>query len=161
MKAALVLVAAAVVAVSGFAGGYWMAGKPAPAATPATAAGPAPETAKPPAPAGKEDAKEPPPAPAIPVKAVAPAKGGGGYSVELGAFRSLDNAQSFATVLAGRGLPVEIVETVDAAGQTWRRVRAGRFDDVWQAEARRPAFERAAGLGAVVVAVPPVAGDHP
>lgn len=103
-------------------------------------------------------AKEPkaPTTPPVPVVALG-AEGGdkGAYSIELGAFRSLDNAMSFATVLQRRGLPVEIVETMDATGQLWRRVRAGRFADVWQAEARRPAFERIAGLGGVVVAVAP------
>ena len=94
----------------------------------------------------------PPPPPPLPVRPAAPArKETARFSIELGVFRSAENAQVFAAALAERKLPVEIVETVDAAGQTWRRVRAGAFADRWQAEARRPEYERIAGLGGVVV----------
>ncbi|CAO3359761.1 SPOR domain-containing protein [Azospirillum palustre] len=131
----------------------------APAGAPASASANAPANA----PAGTKaadgkdakDAKGAPgetPPPDIPVRpAAATAKGGTVYAVELGAFRSPDNAKAFAGVMQERGLPVSIVETVDAGGRPWLRVRAGSFADLWQAEARRPEYERVAGIGGVVV----------
>ena len=102
--------------------------------------------------APKADAAAPPAPPPLPVRPATPVrKEAARFSIELGVFRSAENAQLFAAALAERKLPVEIVETVDAAGQTWRRVRAGAFPDRWQAEARRPEYERIAGLGGVVV----------
>jgi cell division protein FtsN len=105
-----------------------------------------------------------PPAAAVPVRPaqVVPSKDKEEtrYAIEFGAFRSAENAQLFAAALAERGLPVEIVESLDAAGMTWSRVWAGAFADRWQAEARLGGYERMAGLGGVVVSEPkgPAAG---
>ena len=158
MKKLLVGVLALLLLLAAFAGGYFLAGggMPAAAEDPAPAGASAPATAQ--AAAPQETAKAEPEKtapPPVPVRPVAPAKAGTArFSIELGVFRSAGNAQDFAAVLAGRGLPVEIVESMDAAGGQWFRVRAGAFADRWQAEARRPAFERAAGIGGVVVEEP-------
>lgn len=173
MKKLLLAVLVLLLLVVAFGGGYYLAGGGLPGVTaqaakdgpaPAeAAAGNAPASAPASAPAGTKapdgkdakDAKgapgEPPP-PDIPVRpAAATAKGGTVYAVELGAFRSPDNAKAFARVMQERGLPMSIVETVDAGGRPWLRVRAGSFADLWQAEARRPEYERVAGIGGVVV----------
>lgn len=177
MKKLLLAVLVLLLLVVAFGGGYYLAGGGLPGITaqagkdgsvPAGAAagaadGNAPASAPANAAAGTKaadgkDAKdgkgapgETPP-PDIPVRpAAATAKGGTVYAVELGAFRSPDNAKAFAGVMQERGLPVSIVETVDAGGRPWLRVRAGSFADLWQAEARRPEYERVAGIGGVVV----------
>ncbi|MFC5359366.1 SPOR domain-containing protein [Azospirillum himalayense] len=159
MKKLLVGVLALLLLLVAFAGGYFLAGgsvpggaeDPAPAeakAAPATPAAAAPQDA------AKAEPEKAAPA-AVPVRPVAAVKAATArFSIELGVFRSAGNAQDFAAALAGRGLPVEIVETMDAAGGQWHRVRAGAFADRWQAEARRPSFERTAGIGGVVVEEP-------
>lgn len=162
MKKLLLGVLALLLLLVAFAGGYFLAGgglpgaaeDPAPGgASAAPAASPAApqETAK-----AEPDKAAPAAAPAaVPVRPVAAVKAATArFSIELGVFRSAGNAQDFAAALAGRGLPVEIVETMDAAGGQWHRVRAGAFADRWQAEARRPSFERTAGIGGVVVEEP-------
>ncbi len=159
MKALLAGVAALLLLGAAFAGGYFIAGGP-----PAGEAGPAAETpaqegGKPAPPAGgpvepaKAEAAAPPAVPVRPVISARPDDGR--ISIELGAFRSADNAQLFASALAERGLPVEIVETMDAAGQSWQRVRAGAFSDRWQAEARLREYERISGLAGIIVMEPP------
>lgn len=179
MKKVLIVVVALLLLGLAFGGGYWLAGGGMPGAADATTA-PATEAPLQPATAadGKavEPAKDgkgaepapanapaPPPAPpAVPVRPVAvPAKGDARFAIELGVFRSAENAQQFAAALAERKLPVEIVETVDAAGQTWRRVRAGAFADRWQAEARLVEYERIAGLNGVVVEEPALPASLP
>ncbi|AIB14534.1 hypothetical protein ABAZ39_21765 (plasmid) [Azospirillum argentinense] len=158
MKKLLIGVLALLLLLVAFAGGYFLAGGSMPGGTedPApTEANAAPAT---PAAAPQDAAKVEPEkaAPtAVPVRPVAAVKAATArFSIELGVFRSAGNAQDFAAALAGRGLPVEIVETMDAAGGQWHRVRAGAFADRWQAEARRPSFERTAGIGGVVVEEP-------
>ena len=177
MKKLLLAVLVLLLLVVAFGGGYYLAGGglpgvtaqtakdgPAPAGGAAGAAnGTAPAGAPANAPAGTKavegkdatDAKGAPgenPPPDIPVRpAAAAAKGGTVYAVELGAFRSPDNAKAFAGVMQERGLPMSIVETVDAGGRPWLRVRVGSFADLWQAEARRLEYERVAGIGGVVV----------
>ncbi|MDQ2106332.1 SPOR domain-containing protein [Azospirillum isscasi] len=164
MKKLLIGLAALLLLLVAFAGGYFLAGGGMPgteeeappsaeaSALPAPQAA-APQPAVPPEAAKTEPDKSAPPA--VPVRPVAVAKAGTArFSIELGVFRSADNAGDFAAALAGRGLPVEIVETMDAAGGQWFRVRAGAFADRWQAEARRPSFERTAGIGGVVVEEP-------
>ncbi|KAA0677850.1 SPOR domain-containing protein [Roseomonas genomospecies 6] len=154
MKKLLVGVLALLLLLVAFAGGYFLAG----GGMPGAAEDPAPAEAAAPSAAPQETAKaEPEKAapPPVPVRPIAPAKAGAArFSIELGVFRSAENARDFAAVLAERGLPVEIVETMDAAGGQWFRVRAGAFADRWQAEARRPSFERTAGIGGVVVEEP-------
>ncbi|MBY6262599.1 SPOR domain-containing protein [Azospirillum sp. 412522] len=181
MKKLLLVVLALLLLAVAFGGGYYLAGGGLPGATaeapknaaapggvpdggtsagvPVAAPGGTPANGPANGPAGAKapDAKDAkgaaaPPPPDIPVKpAAAPAKGGPVYTIELGAFRSSDNAKAFAGVMLERGLPVTIVETVDATGRPWLRVRAGSFADLWQAEARRPEYERVAGIGGVVV----------
>ncbi|WP_376964995.1 SPOR domain-containing protein [Azospirillum sp. A26] len=181
MKKLLLAMLVLLLLVVAFGGGYYLAGGglpgvtaqaakdgPAPAGGAAgtangTAQAGAPASASANAPAGTKaadgkdakDAKGAPgeiPPPDIPVRpAAVTAKGGTVYAVELGAFRSPDNAKAFAGVMQERGLPVSIIETVDAGGRPWLRVRAGSFADLWQAEARRPEYERVAGIGGVVV----------
>ncbi|ALJ37501.1 SPOR domain-containing protein [Azospirillum brasilense] len=155
MKKLLIGVLALLLLLVAFAGGYFLAG----GSVPGGKEDPAPAEANAsPAAAPQEAAKAEPetaaPA-AVPVRPVAAVKAATArFSIELGVFRSAGNAQDFAAALAGRGLPVEIVETMDAAGGQWHRVRAGAFADRWQAEARRPSFERTAGIGGVVVEEP-------
>lgn len=181
MKKLLLAVLVLLLLVVAFGGGYYLAGGglpggatqaakdgPAPAggtagAANGTAPAGAPANTPASAPAGTKaadgkDAKDAkgapgePPLPDIPVRpAAATPKGSTVYAVELGAFRSPDNAKAFARVMQDRGLPMSIVETVDAGGRSWMRVRAGSFADLWQAEARRPEYERVAGIGGVVV----------
>ena len=170
MKTVLIAVAALLLLGLAFAGGYvvaggWPGGADAGtagagggAAVPAKAA-PGKEDPPPPEPAAPQSpSPSPPPVPpAVPVRPVGvPGKGDARFAVELGVFRSAENAQQFAAALAERRLPVEIVETVDAAGQTWRRVRAGAFADRWQAEARLHDYGRIAGMNGVVVEEPAV-----
>ncbi|HYG86116.1 MAG TPA: SPOR domain-containing protein [Azospirillum sp.] len=167
MKKLLLVVVALLLLGLAFAGGYFLAGGALPgwggatgAEAPATAGDdPAKEGGK--ADPGKDAKAEAAAPPAVTVRPAATGrKEEARFSIELGVFRSADNAQLFAAELNGRGLPVEIVETVDAAGQTWQRVRAGAFSDRWQAEARLREYERIAGLGGVIVAepvLPPVA----
>ncbi|WP_042444059.1 SPOR domain-containing protein [Azospirillum sp. B510] len=171
MKKLLLAVPVLLLLVVAFSGGYYLAGGGRPGVTAqAGKDGPAPAEAangngSAGAPAGgqadvrggakaaeaKDASGEAPPAD-IPVRpAAAAVRGGMVYSIELGAFRSPDNARSFAGVMRQRGLPVVIVEAVDATGRPWLRVRAGSFADLWQAEARRPEYERIAGIGGVVV----------
>ncbi|CAO3379076.1 SPOR domain-containing protein [Azospirillum argentinense] len=158
MKKLLIGVLALLLLLVAFAGGYFLAGGALPGtadeSAPAVAsAGPAAPAAAPPDAAKGEPEKAAPAA--VPVRPVATVTAATArFSIELGVFRSAGNAQDFAAVLAGRGLPVEIVETMDAAGGQWHRVRAGAFADRWQAEARRPSFERTAGIGGVVVEEP-------
>ncbi len=158
MKALLVAVAALLLLGVAFAGGYFIAGGSSAGETAPAAESPAQEGGKPAPPAGapvepaKAEATAPP---AVPVRPLTPARPEEGrISIELGAFRSADNAQLFASALAERGLPVEIVETMDAAGQSWQRVRAGAFSDRWQAEARLREYERISGLAGVIVMEP-------
>ncbi|MFL7904804.1 SPOR domain-containing protein [Azospirillum argentinense] len=158
MKKLLIGVLALLLLLVAFAGGYFLAGGSMPGGTedPApTEANAAPATpAAAPQDAAKVEPEKAAPA-AVPVRPVAAVKAATArFSIELGVFRSAGNAQDFAAALAGRGLPVEIVETMDAAGGQWHRVRAGAFADRWQAEARRPSFERTAGIGGVVVEEP-------
>ena len=171
MKKVLIVVAALLLLGLAFGGGYWLAGGGLPEAADDAKTTPVKEDPSPPAAAkdgkGAEpapaNAPAPPPAPpAVPVRPVAvPAKGDARFAIELGAFRSAENAQQFAAALAERKLPVEIVETVDAAGRTWRRVRAGAFADRWQAEARLVEYERIAGLNGVVVEEPVLPASLP
>ncbi len=176
MKKVLIVVVAVLLLGLAFGGGYLLAGGGLPGAADAKTAeagkdgappakgSPAKEQPPPAAPAKDDKAAEPakadappplPAPPAVPVRPVAaPGKGDARFAVELGVFRSAENAQQFAAALAERKLPVEIVETVDAAGQTWRRVRAGAFADRWQAEARLVEYDRIAGLNGVVVEEP-------
>ncbi|WP_377805079.1 SPOR domain-containing protein [Azospirillum sp. A29] len=173
MKKVLLAVLVLLLLVVAFGGGYYLAGGGLPGVTAQAAkdasapAGGAAGAANGIAPAGApaeaksadgKDAKDAKGAPKetsppdIPVRpAAATAKGGTVYAVELGVFRSPDNAKAFAGVMQERGLPVSIVETLDAGGRPWLRVRAGSFADLWQAEARRPEYERVAGIGGVVV----------
>lgn len=158
MKKLLIGVLALLLLLVAFAGGYFLAGgsvpggEEDPAPTEAKAAPATPATT--PQDADKAEPEKAAPA-AVPVRPVAAVKAATArFSIELGVFRSAGNAQDFAAALAGRGLPVEIVETMDAAGGQWHRVRAGAFADRWQAEARRPSFERTAGIGGVVVEEP-------
>ncbi|WP_454016893.1 SPOR domain-containing protein [Azospirillum sp. Marseille-Q6669] len=163
MKKLLIGVLALLLLLVAFAGGYFLAGGSLPGTAEETApaeanAAPASPTAAPPTAAPPDAAKTEPekaaPA-AVPVRPVAAVKAATArFSIELGVFRSAGNAQDFAAALVERGLPVEIVETMDAAGGQWHRVRAGAFADRWQAEARRPSFERTAGIGGVVVEEP-------
>ena len=155
MKKVLVGVLALLLLLVAFAGGYLLAGGGLPGAAddpPPAEADAAPAAA--PQEAAKAEPEKAAPA-AVPGRPVATVKAPTArFSIELGVFRSAGNAQDFAATLAGRGLPVEIVETMDAAGGQWHRVRAGTFTDRWQAEARRPSFERTAGIGGVVVEEP-------
>lgn len=161
MKKILLVVLVLLLLVVAFGGGYYLAGgglpgitaeAPADGASPGGPGGGEPGKTDAAKAADAKDAPKDPPPPDIPVKpAAAPAKGGPVYTIELGAFRSPDNAKAFAGVMLERGLPVTIVETVDATGLSWLRVRAGSFADRWQAEARRPEYERVAGIGGVVV----------
>ncbi|CAO3450787.1 hypothetical protein [Azospirillum argentinense] len=158
MKKLLIGVLALLLLLVAFAGGYFLAGGSVPGgaedSTPAEAKAAPANPAAAPQDAAKAEPETAAPA-AVPVRPVAAVKAATArFSIELGVFRSAGNAQDFATVLAGRGLPVEIVETMDAAGGQWHRVRAGAFADRWQAEARRPSFERTAGIGGVVVEEP-------
>lgn len=160
MKKLLVGVLALLLLLVAFAGGYFLAGGGLPGAAedPATAEASAAPAAQPAAPqaAAKAEPEPDKAAPAaVPVRPVVPVKAGTArFSIELGVFRSPGNAQDFAAALAERELPVEIVETMDVVGRQWFRVRAGAFADRWQAEARRPSFERIAGIGGVVVEEP-------
>ncbi|MBP2290300.1 SPOR domain-containing protein [Azospirillum rugosum] len=163
MKKILIVVVAVLLLGLALGGGYLLAGGGMPGAADAKTVEVVPGKQEPapaaPVEGGKaaEAAKAdaPPSPPAVPVRPVAaPAKGDARFAIELGVFRSAENAQQFAVALVERKLPVEIVETVDAAGQTWRRVRAGAFADRWQAEARLVEYDRIAGLNGVVVEEP-------
>jgi cell division septation protein DedD len=121
------------------------AGTAAPAPAPAV---PAPAAAATPGPAAPAQ----PAAPLVPrrIDEAARAAELPTYSIELAAFRDLDRARDYAAVMAGRKLAVEMVETVDAGGRSWFRVRFGRFGDSRQAAARLPEVERVAGIYGVV-----------
>ncbi|WP_207482413.1 SPOR domain-containing protein [Arenibaculum pallidiluteum] len=134
-------------ALGAVGGGAFYAGRVTGEAPPA----PPPAAAEAPAPAAAS-AKAEAPAPAPPRKVeeiVRPAEWPV-FSIELAAFRDLDRAREYAEVMAQRNLAVELVETVDAGGRSWFRVRFGRFDDPRQAAARLPEVERIAGIFGVV-----------
>ena len=82
------------------------------------------------------------------------------FSMELGTFRSLDNAREYQAAMLGRELVTEVVEIVDVSGNSWYHVRMGKFDDPRQAAARLRDVESKAGLyGIVVTEVRPVSAE--
>ena len=78
------------------------------------------------------------------------------FSIELAAFRTVPAAREFAAEMQRRGLTVEVVETVDAGGRSWYRVRWGRFADPRQAAGRLAEIQQAAGIAGIVTGAPAV-----
>jgi cell division protein FtsN len=114
-----------------------------PRAQPQAATPPAPAVAPPappaavataPAPSGGADAHPPaaaatPPSPAdatAPATAPPPSSPTGGWTVQANPTRDLPEAQSLAKVLRGRGYDAVVVR-VRRDGDTWYRVRVGRY----------------------------------
>ncbi len=101
-----------------------------------------------------------PPAPATQARAEAPKgsaatapAGGALFTVQVGAFRTLEGAERLAARLAAKGYPV-FVASVDLgpAGQgIWHRVRVGRFESRDAAEATASRLAAAEGLSPRVV----------
>jgi len=86
----------------------------------------------------------------------APSPGASVYTIELGSFRSVGNAQSFAGTIKRHGYPVEIDAEKDAFGQSWFYIRLGRYPDSMQAAAALSDFESREGIGGTLVVLPPV-----
>ncbi|GAA0587575.1 SPOR domain-containing protein [Caenispirillum bisanense] len=152
--------------LGGVAAGAWFLGRtagggggeaaPAEASAPATAGEQTPAAAA--AAAGVEAVTEPAP-PRRVEDALKPANWPT-FSIELGTFRSLDNAREYQEAMQSRDLATEVVEIVDVSGNSWYHVRMGRFDDPRQAAARLRDVEIKAGLyGVVVTEVRPVSAE--
>lgn len=93
-----------------------------------------------------------------PRAAAALAAGAPLFTVQVGAFRTLEAAERLAARLAGKGYPV-FVASVDLgpAGQgIWHRVRVGRFESRGAAEVIAGRLAAAEGLSAQVVREPAV-----
>jgi len=118
-----------------------------PAAAPLPAAPPARSTATAPAAPAKPASPTPPPAPAPAPVAMA------GWTVQVGSFGDLQNAQSLATRLVQRQHSAQ-VSTLVVDGRTLYRVRVGQVARREDAEALRLQIEQSMGLNGKVVPTP-------
>jgi cell division protein FtsN len=137
------------------------ASAPLPAAAPAVAPAtkPAHETATPPAPAPKAEAK--PAASADPLGDLAKARVANAnvaspaepfaYFVQVGAFRSAEDAESQRVKLSLSGIDTKVTER-EQSGRTVFRVRVGPFDKKEEAEKSKAKLD-AAGLDSALVRV--------
>lgn len=117
------------------------------AAAPRPAAPPARSTATAPAAPAKPASPTPPPAPAPAPVAMA------GWTVQVGSFGDLQNAQSLATRLVQRQHSAQ-VSTLVVDGRTLYRVRVGQLARREDAEALRAQIEQSMGLNGRVVPTP-------
>ena len=150
MKPLPVLLLVIAAAVAGAAAGYALGsgGRDAPPAAPAPAPTAAAPSAAPPA---ANQAAQAPRRVEDPHPANWPE-----FSIELAAFRTLPAAREFEAEMQRRKLTVEVVETVDAGGRSWYRVRWGRFADPRQAAGRLGEIQQAAGIAGIVTGELPV-----
>ncbi|MBF0095632.1 MAG: SPOR domain-containing protein, partial [Alphaproteobacteria bacterium] len=98
---------------------------------------------------------EPPAPPASPPPAIKPPVGvasarDGRYTVQVGAFRSPDNARSLSQRLISAGFPANVASVPSRKGGTLHRVYIGRFVNHAKADPVQAAV-RARGFDAIVV----------
>ena len=148
MKLLPSLLLAMTAAAAAGAAGYFLAGGPRTASTTPGQTSPAAAAPETPAAAG-QDAKAKAPPPPRRVEEPHPANWPA-FSIELAAFRSLPAAREFAGEMTRRQLPVDLVETVDAAGRSWYRVRWGKFPDPRQAAGRLGEIQQISGIAGIV-----------
>ena len=84
---------------------------------------------------------------AAPAESMAPASGGSGYLLQVGAFPNASAAETQKAKLAMQGF-VANVQTVDVGGQTYHRVRLGPFRSATELEATKQKLA-AAGIPAI------------
>ncbi len=72
------------------------------------------------------------------------------YSLQIGAFRSQDNAARLRDDLKARGYAVFLLRTVDERGNEWHTVRLGHYRDRAEASGEAAAFSGETQLAAVV-----------
>jgi len=72
------------------------------------------------------------------------------YSLQIGAFRSQDNAVRLRDDLKARGYAVYLLRTVDERGNEWHTVRLGHYRDRAEASGEAAAFSGETQLAAVV-----------
>lgn len=76
----------------------------------------------------------------------------GGYTLQMGAFGSQENAQDFVLKLEGLGLPAVRIEEEARGTRTFYRVRSGDYADRESAEAEGKRLHAAHGLSYQVIA---------
>jgi cell division protein FtsN len=86
---------------------------------------------------------------AAPAESMAPASGGSGYLLQVGAFPNASAAETQKAKLAMQGF-VANVQTVDVGGQTYHRVRLGPFRSATELEATKQKLA-AAGIPAIAL----------
>jgi cell division protein FtsN len=130
---------------------------PAAAATPVASAGtpmirPAGPGAAAPAPALAAARPAPPRAPALGGVPESPAPATGGFTVQVGAFRSRDQADGLHRHLAGQGFPVKVVAVeAGAEAQPRYRVRVGAYPTREAARRMAQRLQAEQGLAGYVV----------
>jgi cell division septation protein DedD len=72
------------------------------------------------------------------------------YSLQIGAFRSQDNAARLRDDLKARGYAVYLLRTVDERGNEWHTVRLGHYHDRAEASNEAASFSGETQLAAVV-----------
>ena len=86
---------------------------------------------------------------AAPAESMAPASGGSGYLLQVGAFPNASAAETQKAKLAMQGF-VANVQTVDVGGETYHRVRLGPFRSATELEATKQKLA-AAGIPAIAL----------
>jgi len=72
------------------------------------------------------------------------------FSLQLGAFRSQENATRLRDDLKARGYAVFLLRTVDARGTEWHTVRMGHYHDMAEASSKAADFSGETQMVAVV-----------
>jgi hypothetical protein len=72
------------------------------------------------------------------------------HSVQVGAFRRLENAEQAIASLSAKGHPAQLVQITDSRKQNWYTVRIGDFPSIESARARADEFVRRENMQSVV-----------
>jgi cell division septation protein DedD len=73
-----------------------------------------------------------------------------GYTVQLGAFAEVENAERLARQLKDQGYVARVSKKVDGRGRVWHIVRVGQYPDKSRAEAGAAEIARKLKINAVV-----------
>lgn len=95
----------------------------------------------PPAPQEKLPAQEPTASSAVALDADKTSDDPPGFSLQIGAFQSEDNALRCVSSFKTRGYPVFVFHTLDAHGRTWHTVRIGHYPSAEKASAAAAVFK--------------------
>lgn len=72
------------------------------------------------------------------------------HSVQVGAFRQLENAEQERAYLTAKGYPTRLVQFTDSRNRTWYTVRIGDYPDIESARAKAGEFSRRENMQSIV-----------